>query len=192
MSILSPRRSTRSAVQRTRDTPPRSGRASRALRRRLDEDSDVAVRVDVDESRCDVHAGRIDLPGCLRAAQATDASDLASTDSEVCDAPRRACAVENATPPDDDVEHHRDMGTMQVFLTPSSRSRCFSADQPRPRPTDRPPRSFLIRLAIVFRQASNSPYLELRKLKAIPRHERNDLDSDRRRHRGGHRGNWTW
>src|SRR3990172_3966016 len=79
----------------------------RAFRGRLDEDPDVAVRVDVDEAGGDEAAGRVDRPlrGCP--PDAAHPSDPRAANADVGGSRRRSRPVEDATVLDQDVEGHR-------------------------------------------------------------------------------------
>src|SRR3989449_10152517 len=74
----------------------RDALSDRTLRAGLDEDADVAVRVNVDEAGSDVLRRGIDRPLAFRTPEAAHACDLPTADSDVRDAPWGARAVEHA------------------------------------------------------------------------------------------------
>src|SRR3989442_2464814 len=80
--------------------------SDRAFRRGLDEDSDIAVRVNVDESGGDIRPRRVDRPVAFRTPEGAHSYDLPSTDSDVGDAPGGARPIEHTPTADDDVERH--------------------------------------------------------------------------------------
>src|SRR5436309_5128105 len=84
----------------------RDALADRALRGGLDEDSDIAVRVNVDETRSDVLPGCVDRSDRLRTTGPADLPNLPFPDSDICRLPRRARTVEDASSLDADVERH--------------------------------------------------------------------------------------
>ena len=81
--------------------------ADRTLGGRLDEDPDVAVRVDVDEPGRDVLARRVDDDGGFGTTDISNPSDFRTAGSDVGSPPRRARAIENATSANHDIEGHR-------------------------------------------------------------------------------------
>src|SRR5881409_4520584 len=68
--------------------------SDRAFRRGLDEDSDIAVRVNVDESGGDIRPRRVDRPVAFRTPEGAHSYDLPAADSNVGGAPRGARPVE--------------------------------------------------------------------------------------------------
>src|SRR6266480_3764306 len=81
--------------------------ADRALGRRLDEDAEVAVRVDVDEARRHEEALRIDGPVSGSSRQLADSGDSPSLNPNVRGPRGRTGAVEDVPSPDEDAEGHR-------------------------------------------------------------------------------------
>src|SRR2546430_2725048 len=76
----------------------RDALSDRTLRPGLDEDADVAVRVNVDETGGDVRPRGVDRPLPFRTPEAAHACDLPTADSDVRDAPWGARAVRSESP----------------------------------------------------------------------------------------------
>src|SRR5881396_4392841 len=81
--------------------------SNRAFGRGFHEDSEVAVRVNVDETGRDVLVFRIDRSFGLRTGDATHARHDRPLNSDIRDPSGRSRSIENPTVSDHDVEGHR-------------------------------------------------------------------------------------
>ena len=74
-----------------------------ALRQRIGQHGNVGVRVEVDESRCDAAAGRIDDADSRRIVEPSNGGDAAVPDADVAREPRIPVAVEKMAAANDHV-----------------------------------------------------------------------------------------